>query len=81
MTFIFSGSAGEVTKRCQIEDFDLTAHANREELLDFVGQVNPRTVLLGHGDADSRQWFTEQIHSRHPKIKVIQPQPSKSVTV
>jgi len=80
-TFVFSGSAGEVTKRCRIEDFDLTAHANREELLDLVGQVSPRTVLLGHGDADSRQWFEEQIRTRHPKIKIIQPAPGKSVEV
>jgi Cft2 family RNA processing exonuclease len=65
-TFVFSPSGGEVTKRCQIEDFDLTAHANREELLDFVGEVAPRAVLLGHGDADSRQWFDEQIRTRHP---------------
>ncbi len=80
-TFVFSGSGGEVTNRCQIEDFDLTAHANREELLDFVGQVNPRVVLLGHGDKDSREWFEEQIRSRHPKIKVIQPEPGKTVEV
>jgi Cft2 family RNA processing exonuclease len=79
--FVFSGSAGEVTKRCEVRDFDLTAHANREELLDFVGQVNPRVVLLGHGGADSRQWFEGQIHARHPKIKVIQPEPGKSVEV
>src|SRR5207244_3452956 len=31
-TFILSGSAGEVTKRCEMQDFDLTAHANRDEL-------------------------------------------------
>ena len=80
-TFIFSGSGGEVTKRCEMQDFDLTAHANREELLDFVGQVNPRSVLLGHGDADSRQWFEENIRTRHPKIQVIQPEPGKSVEV
>jgi Cft2 family RNA processing exonuclease len=79
--FVFSGSAGEVTKRCEVRDFDLTAHANREELLDLVGQVNPRVVLLGHGGADSRQWFEGQIHARHPKIKVIQPEPGKSVEV
>jgi Cft2 family RNA processing exonuclease len=80
-TFVLSGSAGEVTKRCDVQDFDLTAHANRDELLDFVGQVSPHTVLLGHGDADARQWFAEQIHARHPKIKVIQPQPGESVEV
>ncbi|KAB2662266.1 MAG: MBL fold metallo-hydrolase [Verrucomicrobia bacterium] len=74
-TFLFSPSGGELTKQCQIEDFDLTAHANREDLLDFVGQVNPRTVLLGHGSEESRMWFEKAILERHPKIKIVQPQP------
>lgn len=64
-----------------MEDFDLTAHANRDELLNFVGQVSPRAVLLGHGDDESRQWFEEQIRIRHPKIKIIQPEPGKAVEV
>jgi Cft2 family RNA processing exonuclease len=80
-TFFFSPGVGEVTRRCEVQDFDLTAHANRDELLDFVGKVEPRTVLLGHGQADSRQWFEEQIRIRHPKIRIIQPQPGQSVEV
>jgi Cft2 family RNA processing exonuclease len=80
-TFVFSPSGGQVTRRCEIEDFDLTAHANRDELLNFVSQVSPRVVLLGHGDADSRQWFEQQIRARHPKIKVIQPGPGKVVEI
>jgi predicted metal-dependent RNase len=80
-TFVFSGSAGEVTRRCELEDFDLTAHANRSDLLDFVGQVSPHTVLLGHGDEVSRKWFEHQINVRYPKIKVIQPSPGQSVEV
>jgi len=78
-TFMFSGAAGQLTKRCEIQDFDLTAHANRDELLDFVGQVSPRSVILGHGEDESRQWFEEQIHARYPKIKVVQPAPGQSV--
>ncbi|HWH70521.1 MAG TPA: MBL fold metallo-hydrolase, partial [Candidatus Sulfotelmatobacter sp.] len=80
-TFLFSPSGGQVTRRCQIEEFDLTAHANRGELLEFVGQVEPHTVLLSHGEEDSRQWFAEQIHSCYPKIKVIQPKPGEPVEV
>lgn len=80
-TFLFSAGGGEVTRRCAVEDFDLTAHANREELVDFVGKVAPRAVLLGHGEPDSRQWIEDQIRSRYPKIKVIQPEPGKSVEV
>jgi Cft2 family RNA processing exonuclease len=80
-TFILSPRVGEVTHRCEVKDFDLTAHACREELLDFVGRVNPRVVLLGHGDDIARQWFQEQIQARHPKIKVLQPGPGAMVEV
>jgi Cft2 family RNA processing exonuclease len=80
-TFVLSPSAGKVTRRCEVLDFDLTAHANRDELLDFVGRVDPRAVLLGHGEDAARAWFEEQIRERHPKLKVIQPGPGKAVEV
>ncbi len=79
--FIFSAAAGEVVRRCEMDDFDLSAHASREDLLDFVGEVDPRAVLLGHGDPAARTWFQQQIGIRWPKIKVIQPKPGESVTV
>ncbi len=79
-TFVFSPGAGRVTRQCEVLDFDLTAHANRGDLLDFVGQVSPRAILLGHGGDDSRAWFEEQIRTRHPKIKIFQPQPAKTVS-
>ena len=78
-TFMFSASVGELTRRCEIEDFDLTAHANREDLMEFVGKVDPRTILLGHGELESRMWFEQQIKAKHPKIKIIQPAPALSV--
>jgi Cft2 family RNA processing exonuclease len=78
-TFVFSASGGEVTRNCEVDNFDLTAHANRDELLEFVSIVNPRTVILGHGDGEARAWFAEQIKARHPKLKVFQPGPGETV--
>jgi Cft2 family RNA processing exonuclease len=80
-TFLFSASGGEVTRKCEVEEFDLTAHANRDELVNFVGQVNPRTVLLGHGDTDSREWFETELRARYPKLQIIQPGPGKTAEV
>jgi Cft2 family RNA processing exonuclease len=79
--FLFSASGGQLTRRCVLEDFDLTAHASRESLVDFVGVVSPRAVLLGHGGASARQWVEDQIRERHPNIKIIQPEPGLSVEV
>jgi Cft2 family RNA processing exonuclease len=80
-TFLFSPSGGKVTRSCQIEDFDLTAHANRNEMLEFISQVEPRAVLLAHGEGPSRDWFEQQIRARHPKIKVFQPKPGEAIEV
>ena len=80
-TFLFSSSAGEVTRRCEVAEFDLTAHANRDELVEFVGRVRPRVVVLGHGAPSARAWIEEAIRSRHPRIKVLQPEPGEVVEV
>jgi Cft2 family RNA processing exonuclease len=79
--FLFSASGGELIRRCEVQDFDLTAHANRDELLAFVGQVSPRVVVLGHGDPDSRNWFEARIKELHPQIQVVQPKPGATVEV
>jgi len=79
--FLFSPGVGELTRRCEVKDFDLTAHANREDLMDFVGQVEPRYVILGHGDESARQWFAGQIRARHPRIRVFQPGPGETLEI
>jgi Cft2 family RNA processing exonuclease len=79
--FFLSNSAGEVEHRCEVDQFDLTAHANREELVDFVGRVGPRTVVLGHGGRASREWIADSIRARWPKIRIVQPEDGREVTV
>jgi Cft2 family RNA processing exonuclease len=79
--FMFSPSGGMLTRNCQLENFDLTAHANRNDLLDFVGQVNPRAVVLTHGEEESRNWFEARILERHPRIQVFKPKPGETVEV
>jgi len=53
----------------------------RAELVDFGSQDSSRTILPVHSNDDSRRWFEDQIRARHPKVKIIQPQPGKAVEV
>jgi Cft2 family RNA processing exonuclease len=80
-TFRLSPSAGDVTHRCEVQEFDLTAHANRDELLEFVGEVEPRAVVLGHGDEDSQEWFAARIRESYPKMKVVRPGPGETIEI
>jgi hypothetical protein len=50
-------------------------------LVDFVGQVSPRTVILGHGGRASREWIAHAIRERWPKIRIVQPEDGREVTV
>jgi len=78
-TFFYSKEYGEIEHGCRVEQFDLTAHADREELLDFVERVEPRQIILGHGDEESRTWFASAIAERYPGVGVCQPGPGEAV--
>jgi len=71
-SFLFSPSGGEVvTRLCEWEC--LTAHANRDDLLELVGQVEPRAVLLG-GEARLAQLVRgTKPRARYPKPKSFSP--------
>ncbi|HIG30087.1 MAG TPA: MBL fold metallo-hydrolase [Verrucomicrobiales bacterium] len=78
-SFSFSRICPDLIRKCEVESFDLSAHANRDELLDFVGQVAPQTVILTHGEQDAREWINEQIKIRFPKTRILQPSPGELV--
>jgi Cft2 family RNA processing exonuclease len=79
--FQFSNNGGELTRTCEMHIFDLSAHANREELLDFAVRLNPRSVILGHGEPDARTWIEAELHNRLPRLNVLQPQPGETLSV
>ena len=79
--FLFSAGTGHLRRRCRVESFDLTAHAQREDLVEWVGRIKPKTVILGHGDPDARAWLAAEIITRNPKINVHQPVQGETVEI
>ena len=56
--------------RCTIKKFRFTAHSKREELLEIVGRLRPKTVILVHGDAEAIDWMGSNILKKFKEIKV-----------
>ena len=59
---------------CAVEVFYFSAHSNRKELMDMIRKMNPKSIILTHGDGDALGWMKKKITDSLPKTKVsIQP--------
>lgn len=65
--------------RAEVERFRFSGHSNRQELLDLVEHVDPKKVVLVHGEADARAWFEAALAEEYPEITVINPKPGEVV--
>jgi Cft2 family RNA processing exonuclease len=76
-TFDFKALRFSNKIEAHIERFDLSGHADREDLLEYVFRLNPRTIVLTHGEEESRNWFVDNIVERHPKTVILDPEPGR----
>lgn len=79
--FEFSQGISDMVRECEMRQFDITGHANRGELLEWLLHVNPSHVVLAHGEPESRSWFAEEIKKAGANIRIHDPKPGESVTI
>jgi len=61
----------EFDRRAEVVKLDaFSAHADRNDLLDYVGRVRPRRVCLVHGEADARDALAEALRARRNEVIV-----------
>jgi len=66
-----------VPLHAQVERFDFSGHATREELLAYAVDLQPRKVFLVHGDAPAVAWFEYELALALPECDVLTPLPGK----
>ena len=79
--FVFETAHVKAKIKAHVERFELSGHADREELLEFAVQTGARSIVLTHGDPEARAWFAEQLAVQAPKSKVLDPIPLKTYQV
>ena len=65
--------------RCNIEQFQFSAHAARESLIDYAKKLSPKTIVLVHGDPPAVEWMRQQLTTDLPNCDVIVPTPGVEV--
>ena len=58
-----------------IEHFDLSGHAERNELKEFALAADPRSIVLTHGDQEAREWFLNSFQQMASHIQLLNPEP------
>jgi len=61
--------------RCNIEQFQFSAHATRETLIEYAKKVSPRKIVLVHGDPPAVEWMRATLSTELPGSDVIVPAP------
>ncbi|MEY2881398.1 MAG: hypothetical protein RLZZ15_3778 [Verrucomicrobiota bacterium] len=79
--FVFEAAHVKAKIKARVERFELSGHADREELLEFAVQTGARCIVLTHGDPPARAWFAEKLAEQAPKSKVLDPVPLKAYQV
>ena len=74
-TLLFDKISVKTRLKARVERFELSGHADRDELLDFAQHCQPRAIVLTHGDPPARAWMAKALARTLPKSKVIDPTP------
>jgi Cft2 family RNA processing exonuclease len=80
-TFLFETAHVKTKIKARVERFELSGHADREELLQFAVQTGARSIVLTHGDPPARAWFAQQLGALLPSAKVLDPVPLQQYLV
>ena len=65
--------------RCNVEQFQFSAHAAREGLIDYAKRLSPRKIVLVHGDPSAVEWMRATLSAQLPDSEVIVPEPGVEV--
>jgi len=76
---VLDESAESTVKNCDVLSFRFSAHSHRSEIIKVVQDLNPRKVILVHGEEGSIGWTAEMVRQMDNGIEVILPEVGKEI--
>ena len=61
--------------RCNIEQFQFSAHATRESLIHYAKKISPKKIVLVHGDPPAVEWMRATLSNELSTSQIIVPEP------
>jgi Cft2 family RNA processing exonuclease len=68
-----------VPLRCHLDQFQFSAHASRESILEYIKKVAPKKLVLVHGDVPAIEWMRASAAAALPETEIIVPPPGVEI--
>lgn len=70
---VLNAAEGPQPVNCDVERFRFSGHSHRRDLIQLVARLQPKQVVLVHGENQARQWMADNIRLSFPDVKVFTP--------
>ncbi len=67
--------------QASVDQFDLSGHADRDELANYAIKSSARVIVLNHGEELARQWYQEYLAQELPKANILNLVPGKEYNI
>lgn len=74
-SFFFDALDFNAPLRASIDQFDLSGHADRSELVEYAIASEARAVVLTHGEQSARDWFSQELTQSMTNSHIVDPDP------
>ena len=64
---------------CHIEQFQFSAHASRESLIEYATKLSPKKIVLVHGDPPAVEWMRATLAAGLPDSEITVPTPGVEI--
>jgi Cft2 family RNA processing exonuclease len=65
--------------RCRLDQFQFSAHASRESLVQYAERLAPKKIVLVHGDPPAVEWMRARLAADLPNSEAIVPTPGVEI--
>lgn len=66
---------------CEVQSFNLSAHATRESIRAWVNRTAPKKIVLVHGDPAAMEWFRQTLSADLPGSEILIPPPGETIEI
>lgn len=72
---------GKQTVRSRVDRFRFSGHSHRRDLIALVERLQPRRIIIVHGETRARTWMADNIRYFYPDIEVCIPDQGDEVSL